>query len=132
MTERKENILFVANLQVFATPYASLYIDTDRHSLYMFVRISNPLADNVQYAVADVTSSLVSRYMKGQIGLDKLLSGVDCKCAYISNNEVFFESEQYFPPDETFKRAAYFNPEYCADSTKLKFFLKRFDKQLIN
>jgi len=132
MTERKENILFVANLQVFATPYASLYIDKDHNSLYMFIRISSPLATDVQYAVADVTSSLVSKYMKRQIGLDKLLSGIDCKSAYIRNNEVYFEYGQCFIPDETFKKAAYFNPEYCEDSTKLKFFLKRFDKQLIN
>lgn len=132
MTERKKNILFVANLQVYATPYASLYIDKEHNSLYMFVRVSSPLADNVQYAVTDVTSSLVYRYMKRQIGLDTLLSGDGCRRAYIRNNEVYFESGQCFTPDETLKKAAYFNPEYCEDSTKLKFFLKRFDKQLIN
>lgn len=132
MIEKKDNILFIANLQVFATPYASLYLDTERNVLCIFVRTTSPQSSEVNYAVADVTSAMVSKYLNKKLGLDDMLSSFNGLCANIRNNVIYFEHKHCLKQDNLIKKARLFNPEYCEDATKLKFFLTRFDNKLIN
>ena len=126
------NIYFVANLQVFARPFTALYLDRERGTLCLFVRISSPGTGKDKYIATEVTSNQVNRYMTRRLGLKTIFKKNACYLADISDTSVDLEETLSFKPTKEMKLSNLFDPEFCYDSLKIKAFLRRFDNnQLI-
>lgn len=121
------NFYFVANLQVYARPFSALYLDKERGSLCLFVRISMPDSESPKYIATEVSSNQINKYMKRRLGLKTIFKNHTCYLANIIKNRVELEEAPSFKPTQEMKLSNMFDPEYCYDSLKLKMFLRRFD-----
>lgn len=121
------NIYFVANLQVYARPFASLYLDKERGVLCLFVRISSPDVPTSLYFATEVTTRQIDRYMKRRLGLKTIFRNNACYLAKVNDMNVELEVASSFKPTREMKLSNMFDPEYCYDSMKLKAFLRRFE-----
>ena len=126
------NIYFVANLQVYARPFTALYIDKERGTLCLFVRISTPDKETPQYLATEVTSCQVDRYMKRRLGLRTIFKKKACYLASVRETHVVFEEASSFKPTQEMKLSNMFDPEFCYEGLKLKTFLRRFDNHQYN
>jgi hypothetical protein len=121
------DIFFVANLQVYASPFTALYLDKGRGVLCLFVRISAPDTESPKYIATEVTSNQVSRYMKRRLGLRTIFKKHSCYLANINGKGVELQETPSFKLTQEMKLSNMFDPEYCYDSLKLKMFLRRYD-----
>lgn len=126
MTTNKD-MLFVANLQIYAQPYSVLYMDREHGKLCLFVRITSPTEGTPRYVATEVTSSQIERYMQRRLGLKSIFSKHECYLASINGTEVSLELEKSFVPTKEMKHSNMFDPEYCMEGLKLKMFLRRFN-----
>lgn len=126
------NIFFVANLQVYALPFAALYLDKEHGKLCLFVRISSPDTKAVQYIATDVTSSQVNKYMTRRLGLKTIFRKKVCYLANINDTHVELEEASAFKPTKEMQLSNMFDPDFCYDSLKVKTFLRRFDNNQYN
>lgn len=126
-TMTNSNIYFVANLQVYARPFTALYLDKRRGALCLFVRISSPDNDVLQYIATEVTSSQVNKYMTRRLGLKAIFNNKVCYLANISDTNVELMKTPSFKPTKEMQLSNMFDPEFCYESLKVKTFLRRFD-----
>ena len=123
------NIYFVANLQVYARPFSALYIDKEHGTLCLFVRISGPETNSIQYIATEVTSNQVNRYMTRRLGLKTIFKKSVCYLANINDSHVVLEETNTFKPTKEMQLSNMFNPEFCYESLKVKTFLRRYDNK---
>lgn len=121
------NIFFVANLQVYARPFTSLYFDKERGVLCLFVRISGPDITTPQFFATEVTTRQIDRYMKRRLGLKTIFRNNSCYLAKVNDMNVELEVASSYKPTREMQLSNMFDPEFCYDSMKLKAFLRRFE-----
>lgn len=102
-----------------------LYVDKEKHQLYIFVRLSNDASNT--YLVADVSPIEVESYMNDETGLLNILSQKIYRRASITDGKISFESGSFnnFDPTERMKQMNKFDPELCDDDVWLEIFLNR-------
>lgn len=131
MTPRSD-ILFVANLQVYATPYASLYVDMKRKTMLMLVRISKPTDSETDYIATDITQQQLEGYLHRQVGLKDLYDRSSYKIARIEGGHVSIEpSNKELQPTREFEASNVFDPEYFYDDLRVLSFMKKMNENKI-
>ena len=125
------NIMFVANLQVYSTPFAALYVDTAQRVLYLFMRVSSYTEQNPDYAVVDVSSQDIDSYMKKRKTLSAIYHNPSVRRATIINDNVNVYDDYVFIPPVEMKRSNRFDPEFCYDTLKIKAFLRKFNSNQV-
>lgn len=129
---QKNNILFVANLQVYATPYASLYVDMNRKTMLMFVRVSKPSDSEIDYIAADITPQQLEGYMEQRIGLKDIYKPTSYKLARINGGKVYIEKPKTaFQPTREFVASNVFDPEYFHDDLEVLSFMDRMSENKV-
>ncbi len=120
-----KNIVYVGTLQALGRPFSMLYVDKEKHQLYIFVRLSNDASNT--YLVADVSPIEVESYMNDETGLLNILSQKIYRRASITDGKISFESGSFnnFDPTERMKQMNKFDPELCDDDVWLEIFLNR-------
>lgn len=124
--------MFVANLQVYATPYASLYVDMSRKTMLMLVRISLPSDAETDYIAADITPQQLEGYMEQRIGLSDIYKPSSYKLARITGGDVYIEKPQeVFKPTREFVASNVFDPEYFHDDLEVLSFIEKMNENKI-
>lgn len=124
----RKRYLLVADLQNFATPYASLYTTDDEKSLYVFVRTSDYKESGVEGIMAQVTVAIVQSYISGKRGLKELIQAgkprlCDINPSYGTLNWSvpckYIDHKMASHPD-------YFDEDFCIEQGRLSYFLKQY------
>lgn len=128
MKTTSNNIMFVGNLQVFSSPYASLYLDRDDNKLCVFVRVSPAGDTQVIYAIKTVTKAQLGKYMHKRIGLRSLFVNGDYMLGQVgADNNLMIISVPDFDALSRFNKNDRFKPEYCEDEPVLRCFLNSYN-----
>lgn len=118
------NLSFVGNLQVYSSPYASLYVDKNAKSLCVFVRVSAAKERIKTYAVTTVSKVTIDDYLEGKIGLKAMFCKGDYRLARISeDNSVHFVPSRGESVIDKFHADDFFDSEFCDDEPELLCFL---------
>lgn len=128
----QNDILLVANLQVYATPYASLYVDMKRKTMLMFVRVSKPNDPETDYIVTDITQQQLEGYLHRKVGLKELYNPSSYQIARIEGGHVCIEpSHEELRPTREFEASNVFDPEYFYDDLRVLSFMKKMNENKI-
>lgn len=125
---RTNNMQFIGNLQVYSSPYASLYLDRDGNRLCVFVRITKPRDKDAVFAVTTVSKSVLNEYLQKSLGLRSMFGASEHRFAKVSNGVVTFlpiVSEE--PVVNRFAKKDLFDSEYCFDEPELRCFIHSFE-----
>lgn len=118
------NLSFVGNLQVYSSPYASLYVDNEAKSLCVFVRVSTIKDPMPTYAVAVVSKVAVGDYLAGKLGLKSMFDDGKYKLARISeDNSIRFIPLRGRSILDKIHTDDLFDSEFCYDESELLCFL---------
>lgn len=118
------NLSFVGNLQVYSSPYASLYVDKEAKSLCVFVRVSTVKEPLTTYAVATVSKFAIGEYLEGKLGLKSMFYDGNYKLARISkDNSIRFISSRGKSILDKIQSDDLFDSEFCFDEPELLCFL---------
>lgn len=128
MTVEKKNMFLVGTLQDYGKPYASLFLDRDTDSLYLFVRLLglDPGSDS-EYLATKVSSTEISRYMSREVGLKSIFATHGCSDVSIHKGIAYFDTAGHTRSEQDIEHEDIFDPQFCYDKLKLKVFLKRFE-----
>lgn len=125
---RTNNIQFIGNLQVYSSPYASLYLDRDDNKLCVFVRVTKPRDKDVVFAVTTVSKSVLNAYLQKSLGLRSMFGTNECKLAKVSNGVVtFLPTVSKEPVVNRFAKKDLFDSEYCFDEPELRCFIHSYE-----
>lgn len=128
----QNNILFVADLQVYATPYASLYVDMKRKTLLMFVRISNPNDHEIDYVATDITAQQLEGYMEQKIGLKDIYNPTSYRLVRVNSGNIYMaRPKKAFEPTREFVASDVFDPEYFYDDLRVMSFVKKMNENKV-
>lgn len=118
------NLSFVGNLQVYSSPYASLYVDRDAKSLYVVVRVSQIKDASPIYAVATVSKKTIGCYLEGKIGLKSMFFEGQYELARITDgNHICYIPSNGISILDKFYADDLFDSEFCNDEPALICFL---------
>lgn len=123
----------VGNLQDYGSPYASLFIDSENNTLYIFVRINH--ANNCHqssYIVIPTTADDVKNYMEQNTTLASLVKEKPSSEAIIQGKQVVMNLSGSSDAINGFHDENVFDPEFCHDKMKLKVFLRRYKSGTYN
>lgn len=123
----KKRYLLVADLQSFATPYASLYTTDDKKSLYVFVRTSSYKESRVEGIMSQVTATVVQSYLSGKRGLKDLIqTGKPRLCDMNPTIGTLYWSVPYKYIDHKISpKLDFFDDDFCMERGRLSYFLKQ-------
>lgn len=125
---RTNNIQFIGNLQVYSSPYASLYLDRDDNKLCVFVRVTKPRDKDVVFAVTTVSKSVLNGYLQKSLGLRSMFGTSEYKLAKVSNGVVtFLPTVSEEPVVNRFAKNDLFDSEYCFDEPELRCFIHSYE-----
>lgn len=124
MMRTNANLSFVGNLQVYSSPYASLYVDKDAKSLCVFVRVSQIKDPIPTYAVATVSKVTIGGYLEGRLGLKSMFFDGKYRLARISeDNRISYIPSKGVSILDKFHSDDLFDSEFCQDEPALHCFL---------
>ena len=125
-----DNILFVGTLQVYAKPFASLYMDKAVNVLLLFVRLDDSDFPGSHYVVTEVKPADVERYMDRKIWLKTLMNSNIHSFATIRDNVIHIvHNPPSIADDINAARFRMFDARFCDDRIGLKCFLSSFENQ---
>lgn len=125
---RTNNIQFIGNLQVYSSPYASLYFDRDENQLCVFVRVTKPKDKEKIYAVTTVSKSVLNDYLQKSVGLRSMFGTSKCKFAKVDNGVVeFLPGGQQESVVNRIAKKDLFDSEFCMDEPELRCFIHSFE-----
>lgn len=129
-TSRKYNntrLLLVGDLQVYASPYVSLYMNEATHSLYIFIRIATE-NNAVKGIMTPVTINSIKAYMDKQISLRYIFRNSKSRLCDIQN-----ETGRLLwsvPYKNSYKQIAendnLFDASFCYEQYELSYFLNQY------
>lgn len=91
---REENIRLLGHLQVLDEPLSSLYSDSSRGVLYLFVRLFEDTPVST-FVLSEVTPIQVVDYMEGRIGLNGIFG--ENKSYYYEEIHVTLDAADFLP-----------------------------------
>lgn len=125
---RTNNIQFIGNLQVYSSPYASLYLNRDDNQLCVFVRLTKPKDKDVVFAVTKVSKQNLTGYMQKSLGLKALFGSNGYELARVDNGQVvFLPQNEGGAVTDRFMKKDLFDSEYCYDEPELRCFIHSFE-----
>jgi hypothetical protein len=129
----REHILFVANLQVYSVPYATLYVDMKRKTLVLFVRVSAPNQQEMTYITTDITKQQLEEYLDKKIGLLDLYTSSSYQLVKIHGTrmDVVTKPHQTFHLTAEFTASNIFDPEYFYDKLRVISFIKKMNNNQV-
>lgn len=120
--KRKDDIEFVGGLQLYATPYSSLYYWVSKNLYFISVRLDELKPHQKCYAITDVTINQLSDYLNGKIGLSSILSK-----AYLSPSPRLditeIEKKEKSDIGKSLMTEEIFDPDFCVDMSNILWFL---------
>lgn len=124
----KSRFLLVGDLQVYAHPYASLYVNEATNSLYIFIRVTNS-NNAVKGIIAPVTVSAVKAYIDKKTDLRHILQTSKSRLCDIQNNTGYLLwSVPYKNPSKQIKENDnLFDDNFCYEQYELSYFLNKYE-----
>lgn len=124
---RTNNIEFIGNLQVYSSPYASLYLNREDNQLCVFVRLTKPKDKEIIFAVTTVSKSVLNEYLQKSLGLKSIFSTNEYRLARVDKGVVTFLPAV---PDEPilnrFAKKDLFDSDFCTNEPELRCFIHSF------
>ena len=105
-------------------PFASVYMNRDDCSLFLFVRVNGPKENKSIYAATATTVDELTKYMNRHIVLRTMFPNKDY--TYVELQDGHFIKTDYsdkIATSERLKRAGRFEPELCHNKIEIECFL---------
>lgn len=125
------NIKFIGNLQVFSSPYASLYLNKEANELFVLVRVSKPKDKEKLFVATVVNKRIVSQYMQRTLGLEDFFSGDNYQLVRVDGDAFSYASAiDRESVIGSIGKKNMFDAEFCDDEPELRCFIKTFENTL--
>ena len=124
----KPRFLLVGDLQVYARPFASLYVNEATNSLYMFICVTTS-NNAVKGIITPVTVNAVKAYIDKKTDLRHILQASKSRLCDIQNNTGhMLWSVPYKNPDKQIKENDnLFDDNFCYEQYELSYFLSKYE-----
>lgn len=132
MNTKKSNttLVLIGTLQKVAKmPLASVYMDNETRSLYLFVRVNSLGEMTPVYVTTDTTADNLVKYLNRRIVLRTMFAKKQHEYAEMVDGQMKrVEYKDEHETDVKLKKAGRFEPELCSNRIELEHFFSNYNR----